>query len=296
MNHIELLEVALREAGLTGRIAGRRSLSGGCIHDVARIELSNGMTVVAKVAPAHQASWLEEERDGLRALHATNTVCVPEPMALVHRETASVLLTSELAPAQANDAAWRHFGEDLARLHQHDAGKRYGFQGDNHIGSTPQPNRWHDDWVEFNRTCRLGHQVNLARRSNLLSPGEARSVERVIERLDQCIPRTPKPALLHGDLWSGNALSTTNAAGESRIGVIDPACSVGDGWADMAMMQLFGGFPQACIEAYASNVSDQAQRETRIAVYQLYHVLNHVNIFGRSYVAQAMSIARSLTD
>ncbi|MHC4102897.1 MAG: fructosamine kinase family protein, partial [Planctomycetota bacterium] len=170
----------------------------------------------------------------------------------------------------------------------------YGFNGDNHLGTTPQPNRWHDDWIRFNADCRLGHQLTLAARNNLLSGSEARRVERVIDRLETLIPRRPKPALLHGDLWSGNALGAVEESGEQRIAVIDPACSYGDGWADIAMMRLFGGFPSRCLEAYAAETDDREGVEPRITVYQLYHVLNHVNLFGRGYAGQAMTLAASL--
>jgi protein-ribulosamine 3-kinase len=294
MNRAQLIEAVLQAACIEGGVAQLHPLSGGCIHDVMHVELANGASVVAKIASASRAELLEEERDDLAALRATQTVLVPAPLALVRRETASVLLTIFLQPGNANDETWHAFGEDLARLHNHPVGDRYGFHAANHLGSTPQPNDWHDDWVEFNRSCRLGHQLALARRKDLLSANEALRIERVIENLDQLIPRTPKPALLHGDLWSGNALSTVDDAGRARIAIIDPACSIGDGYADIAMMQLFGGFSRACFEAYEASVSDHAQLDTRIGVYQLYHLLNHVNIFGRGYAGQAMTLADRL--
>ena len=138
---------------------------------------------------------------------------------------------------------------------------------------------------------RLGHQLALARSRTLLSDEEANSVEGVIDRLAGLIPRRPRGSLLHGDLWSGNALPTR----DGRIGVIDPACSVGDGLADIAMMRLFGGFPEACFEAYSSSIDDHESVETQVAVYQIYHLLNHVNLFGRGYVGQVMEVAKAVT-
>ena len=116
----------------------------------------------------------------------------------------------------------------------------------------------------------------------------------MIERLDSLLPRRPRSALLHGDLWSGNALGTADRTGTARVAVIDPACSHGDGWADIAMMKLFGGFPEECFDAYTDCVGKPHQLESRLAVYQLYHVLNHVNLFGRGYVAQAMGLAEGV--
>ena len=294
MTYRQIIDEGLRAAGINEAITNISPLSGGCIHEVLRVELAGGRGVVAKVADSSRASMLGEERAGLELLARANAVLVPRVLGLHVRETASVLLMQHLVPHPAGESAWRQFGDELARLHLHGGCERYGFEGGNHLGTTPQPNDWHDDWVEFNRNCRLGHQLSLARRNNLLSPAEAHRIERVIDRLDEFIPRTPKPALLHGDLWSGNALPTVDDRGRSRIAVIDPACSFGDGYADIAMMRLFGGFPQACFEAYEANISEHAQIDTRIAVYQLYHVLNHANLFGRGYVAQAMGLASTL--
>jgi fructosamine-3-kinase len=192
--------------------------------------------------------------------------------------------------------AARRRGAELAALHActDPRGRGYGFDGENHIGTTPQPNSWCADWVEFNAVHRLGHQLRLARDGGSLLAGEAQSFERVIDRLDSLLPRHPRPGLLHGDLWSGNALPTSGGAAGGRVALIDPACSFGDGWADIAMMRLFGGFPPACFEAYAAANPDRDGLEERLAVYQLYHLLNHVNIFGRGYAAQALALAARL--
>ncbi len=266
-------------------------LSGGCIHHASRVELSDGTTIVAKVG-AGAAAIFREESAGLAALAATETVLVPRLLALDVDQEPAVLLMEFIPPAPATDRAWRRLGEDLAALHACDAGNRYGFDSDNHLGSTAQPNRWMDDWVEFNRIHRLGHQRTLAALRGLLTSRELQSLDALIDRLDQFLPRHPKPALLHGDLWSGNALPTVN----DRIAVIDPAVSVGDGWADIAMMQLFGGFPLSTFDAYSRAATGGApdNLDARIAIYQLYHLLNHINIFGRGYAHQAMEIVRRL--
>jgi len=295
MSSREAIEHSLHIADLEQTIISIRDLSGGCIHRVQEICLRDGVTVVAKTNSAAHLHMFQEEADGLRALAQTNTLLVPRPLAVIESAGVAVLLMTAIKPAAVSPGAWTRFGEELARLHQTEVGDRYGFQTDNHLGVTPQPNEWCDDWVRFNAEYRLGHQLDLAAKRGRLDTSEAARIQVVIDALEDHIPRQPKPALLHGDLWSGNALPACDGDDATeRIAVIDPACCIGDGWADIAMMKLFGGFPDGCFQSYEANVSDRAQLDSRIAVYQLYHVLNHVNLFGRSYAGQAMALAGSL--
>jgi len=290
MSSSAAIQKAVADVGLAGEVESIEPLSGGCIHNASRIRLSDGRTLVAKSAGAGAAAQFEEEATGLNALADTGKVVVPRALGVTRDDSSAVLLMEHIESAPTSDDAWRRLGEDLADLHAVDVGDRYGFEIDNHLGSTPQPNGWMDDWVEFNREHRFGHQLRLAASSGKLNDREAQAVERLVERLDTLIPRRPKPALLHGDLWSGNALPTTGG----RVAVIDPAPYIGDGWADIAMMRLFGGFAASCFDAYAARADDHDGVDQRVAVYQLYHVLNHVNIFGRGYAGQAMSILRRL--
>lgn len=293
MNVAAVVQHALVESGVSGTVSRVSNLSGGCIHQVLKVELEDGRCIVAKINHPDRAVMLEQEADGLRRLADTRAVHVPEVIAHVTQPTACVLLISWLPPAKTQ-LQWCRFGEELAMLHNVNAGLRYGLDAHNHLGTTLQPNTWCGDWVEFNARYRLGHQLRLCRNAGLVSEQEAMRIERVIDRLEQHIPRTPKPALLHGDLWSGNAVHTQDEHGEACVALIDPAVSIGDGWADIAMMQLFGGFPAACYEAYGANVEDRDRLKSRIAVYQLYHVMNHMTIFGRSYAPQAMALAAQL--
>jgi len=288
------IQRALESAGLPPIVTGVADLSGGCIHRVVRVTLDDGREIVGKMNSADQLPLFEEEAAGLAALAKTNTVVTPRPLVAGAFGSHAVLLMTMLARGGEGDESWPRFGRELAALHAVDVGSRYGFHADNHLGSTFQPNTWCDDWVEFNARYRLGHQISLARSGGLLAGGELRRLETLIGRLEQFIPRRPKPALLHGDLWSGNALPTRDANGEPRIGIIDPACSVGDGWADVAMMRLFGGFSRSCHEAYAGAVDDHDRIGQRLLVYQLYHLLNHVNLFGRGYAGQVMSVVDRL--
>lgn len=279
---------------MNSEVIATRDLSGGCIHQVVRIDLADGIQLVAKINSGNMIALFEEEAVSLRMLSETNTVIAPEPLGVMNCDDQAVLLMSAIVPGHATDESWKMFGRELVSLHAVDAGGRYGFDMDNHIGLTPQPNTWCDDWVEFNATYRLGFQVRLARDGGKLNTTESRPVDEIIQRLDHLIPRRPKPALLHGDLWSGNALPTIDEHGRTRIAVIDPATYVGDGWADIAMMKLFGGFAPSCFETYTDASDDREQLESRIDVYQLYHVLNHLNLFGRGYLRQVMELVARL--
>lgn len=294
MNEQQSLQKILTKADINHTITRISNLSGGCIHRVREVTLSDGSLLVVKSNNAKYEHLFTEEAVGLKALSQTQTVLTPTPLCVCTVDDTAALVMTAISQATANDNAWSRFGNELADLHNADAQNRFGFETDNHLGLTIQPNAWHKDWVKFNKSQRLGHQLNLAIKRNLINQHEQRKIEEVIDRLGEFLPIHPKFSLLHGDLWSGNALPAIDKHGQTRIAVIDPACYIGDGWADIAMMKLFGGFPDCCYQAYENSVSDHVNIDSRIAVYQLYHVLNHVNLFGRSYMVQAMSLASKL--
>ncbi|MCH2161863.1 MAG: fructosamine kinase family protein [Phycisphaerales bacterium] len=273
--------------GIDVEVRRVQSLGGGCIADVRLVEFDSGLKVVAKLSG--QADRLEEEADGLSRLSGTGTVRVPEVLGL----TDDVLALEYLPSCSTGPEAWRNFGERLADLHLADAGDRFGLERDNHLGETFQRNTFHDDWIEFNRVCRIGPLRDVLAQRGDAEVGEITAIDRVMDALPDLIPARPRPSLLHGDLWSGNAMCTTGG----EIAVIDPAVSVGDGLADLAMMQLFGGFPESCFEAYrrrAEAIVGTEGFDSRMAVYRLYHVLNHWVLFGRGYSGQALSIINGL--
>jgi protein-ribulosamine 3-kinase len=280
-------------AGFDVRGASTRALTGGCISETRWIDLADGTSLVAKRGHGAAGSF-EAEAAGLRRLAATGTVQVPVPLLVDCVEGRPMLLMTAIEPATASEETWVRFGRDLVALHSADVGERYGLEIDNHIGATPQPNGWCDDWVEFNQVHRLGHQVRLAKCNGRVDASSADALETLIGELDTHLPRHPRPALLHGDLWSGNAIGGRDGDGHARIALIDPAVSIGDPLADIAMMRLFGGFPEACFEAHAQAMVDDDRTEHRIAVYQLYHLLNHLNLFGSGYFGQVMSLVGRL--
>ena len=246
MKNDDLVHRAARACGNGSEVNGCRSLGGGCIADVRRVMFADGASVVLKVQP--DAARAEEEARSLRAIQATETIPVPAVLGI----DGELLVLEHLADHAPTVADWQAFGVDLAALHHCDVGSRYGFELDNHLGDTIQSNVLHDDWVEFNRTCRIGWMRDKLADRSLADAHELRQLDRLLDGLDTLLPRHPRPSLIHGDLWSGNALPSEGRG----IAVIDPAVSIGDGLADVAMMQLFGGFPEACHAAYRSAARD----------------------------------------
>ncbi len=220
------------------------------------------------------------EAEGLAALAATKTLRVPG----VHLVGDNFLLLEDLQPAPRAADYWQQLGRGLAELHSH-THTTFGFAHDNYIGSTPQPNGWLADGCEFFAERRLSYQARLAHDAGRLAANEVTAIERIAARLSQLVP--PQPAsLLHGDLWAGNAIS--DAAGIPAL--IDPAAHFGWAEAELAMTALFGGFPSEFYAAYSEAHPLEPGWRERFDVYNLYHLLNHLNIFGSSYYAQVMAV------
>ena len=162
----------------------------------------------------------------------------------------------------------------------------YGFPIDNYIGSTPQINTPKDSWVDFFRECRLHPQVRMAYDAGYLERSAMRQADSIMERLETLLPEPDHPSLLHGDLWGGNYMTGP----DGKAWLIDPATYVGHREADLAMTELFGGFAPAFYSAYRSIAHVDAGYDERRDLYNLYHLLNHVNLFGYSYVGSVLHI------
>jgi fructosamine-3-kinase len=237
----------------------------------------------------------DAEVDGLEALAATGTVAVPRVLERGERDGVPVLVLERLEPAGpgATAAGEAAFGAALARLHRVTA-PAFGWARDNFIGANPQHNGWHDDWATFFRERRLRVQLELAASpGSALEPGAARDalLEQGGALLDQVAlllaDHRPEPSLLHGDLWAGNWMV------DRRRGLpytFDPAVHHGDREADLAMTELFGGFGAAFRAAYLQAWPLSPGFATRRDLYNLYHLLNHANLFGGGYVAQALAV------
>jgi len=231
----------------------------------------------------------EAEAEGLAELKQAGAVRVPEVFD-VGTDTNGAYIEMErfnLERGTEGDAAT--LGEQLAALHRHTA-DLHGWHRDNTIGPTPQHNPQTDEWVEFFRIHRLQLQLDLAARNGYA--GELQDLgHRLVERLDYLFEGyNPAPSLLHGDLWAGNW-----GVADGVPVIFDPAVYYGDRETDIAMTKLFGGFGSAFYREYELAWPLAAGSAERLELYKLYHVLNHLNLFGAGYLDQALSILRRLT-
>jgi len=265
--------------------------SAGCIAETFAAR-AGAERVFIKTGEASRRNMFEAEADGLSALAQAGTHRIPAVLALGETEGSAFLVLEwlELAPiSQRADAIAA--GQALAALHRLQ-GERYGWHRDNIIGATPQDNTPSDAWPQFFARRRLKPQMDLARQNGhpkeLIADGE-RLVELVPALL---MDHRPAPSLVHGDLWSGNA-----AMVQGRPALFDPAVYYGDREVDLAMSELFGGFPESFYAAYREAWPLPPGYESRKTLYNLYHILNHLNLFGSSYLGQAKRmIARLLAD
>jgi protein-ribulosamine 3-kinase len=241
-----------------------------------------------KTGPATSLPMFEAEAEGLRELAAADAIRVPAVIDCGIEDGAAFIAIERLRFERATTAIESTFGEQLANLHRHTR-EQHGWHRDNTIGPTPQHNPWTGDWIDFFREHRLRFQLDLAARNGYT--GELQSLG---DRLQQRLPElfegyVPEASLCHGDLWSGNW-----GVADGLPVIFDPAVYYGDRESDIAMTMLFGGFGRAFYRAYEESWPMAQGHERRLKLYQLYHVLNHLNLFGSGYLGQAMKLLRDL--
>jgi len=267
---------------------GHQTIGGGCINTAYRLD-SKEDSYFVKLNAANRLDMFVAEAAGLNAMAGTNTLHVPRPICYGVVENQSYIAMEYLEMGGDRDGSL--LGEQLAQMHRNTS-DTFGWHIDNTIGSTPQMNQPNSDWITFWQQQRLGYQLDIARRngaSTLVSKGE---------RLIEMVPAffsdyQPKPSLIHGDLWSGNYAFTRT--GEPTI--FDPAVYYGDREAEIAMTELFGGFGSDFYAAYNDTWPMDCGYSVRKTFYNLYHIINHFNMFGGGYRGQAESmISRLLSE
>lgn len=277
----------LAEAGWNaGALRAIETIAGG-VHDAHRMRFDSG-DLFLKTTRLENAAMLDDEADALQRLRASGSVLLPKPLLSgVAGDNAYLALKwLDLYPATAE--AQERLGRMLAAMHAFEA-DRHGWYRDNHIGLLHQANGWLSDWCEFFATRRLEVQLRLAEhRSN----GEwVQKGFKLLDRLPRLLgDHRPAPSLLHGDLWNGN----TAMRGDGEPVIFDPAAYYGDRETDIAMTELFGGFAPTFYSAYNEQWPLDDDYSERKPLYQLYHVINHANMFGGSYERQAAGMIDTL--
>ena len=275
------VEEWLAEHGF-GTVSSSHGVGGGCINNGTRLITSTGNRFFLKTNAHCPPDMFACEVAGLRALNVPGGPRVPEPFL----SGPDFLLMEDLSPSQKSRDYWETFGRQLALMHSH-TGERFGFEGDNYIGSTTQPNPWMEDGYQFYRENRLDFQVKLAVHKGLLNTSGADAVMSISGRLPELVPDQPA-SIIHGDLWSGNSISDANG----QPAMIDPAAYYGWAEADLAMMVLFGAPGSQFWPAYQEVHPLEIGWRERFDLYNLYHLLNHLNLFGPSYHGQVMRTVR----
>jgi fructosamine-3-kinase len=290
MNTNVAAHISAAIAAATQRPFALRSFTpvgGGDINASYRIESTDGTCYFVKLNSAQRLAMFAAEAAGLQAIADTGAIRIPQVIAHGKAEQQNFLVLEHL-PLDGRSNS-KLLGAQLAALHKNTSAQ-FGFVQDNFIGSTPQPNSWCDDWVTFWREHRLGFQLQLAKEN-----GYSGKLQTLGQNLLDALPPffanyTPQPSLLHGDLWSGNH----GFLADGTPVIFDPATYYGDRECDLAMTELFGGYGADFYAAYRKTWPLDAGYEMRRDLYNLYHILNHANLFGGGYAQQAEAMMQRL--
>lgn len=277
------------------QIIRKERIHGGDINDAWKIELNDGSRYFMKTNSMSRENMFITEALGLEAIKKTDTISVPGVICNGADEQAGVyfLILEFLEKGIPSNNYWEEFGHNLASLHKSSVEDltdgKYGFVQDNYIGFTHQKNSLKTSWIEFYRENRLLPQFKMAEK--YFNIEQKKACEKLLLKLDDLIPEPEFPSLIHGDLWSGNSI----CGPDGKAWLIDPACYAGSFEAELAMTQLFGNLPSDFYNAYDEIIKIPVDYSERRNLYNLYHLVNHLNMFGNSYLSEVISIIREYT-
>jgi len=265
-----------------------KPIGGGSINTAYQLSAKDH-TYFIKLNQPHLLAMFEAEARGMEEMRALNCVRIPEVICFGQADGHSFIVLEYIELASLHGAAAKLLGSQLAQLHQH-VQPFFGWHIDNTIGSTPQHNDREHDWVTFYTQQRLTKQLKFAAKN-----GYTGRIQDLGQELLGNIhlffdSYSPEPALLHGDLWSGNAAADP----QGNPVIFDPACYYGDREADIAMTELFGGFGSDFYTAYQAQYPLDSAYQTRKILYNLYHIINHLNLFGGGYLSQSENMIEQL--
>ena len=291
LRHNSIEDAVKSMAGFGIGIQSKTYIPGGDINESYLLELTDGSKCFLKRNTRKQEEFFRAEALGLMAIDSTNTIGCPKIYSHGKDGNGCFLLMEYIEPAERISDYWEVFAEELATLHKADTLRfvregKYGFSEDNYIGASLQKNGGSDTWVDFFRDERIRPQVEMADRFLLTS--DKKDIDKLLEKLDDILVEPEHPSLLHGDLWGGNFVTGS----DGKAWLIDPATYVGCAEADIAMTELFGGFARSFYSVYQESGLLMPGYEDRRDIYNLYHLLNHLNLFGSSYLSSVRNIVK----
>ncbi len=276
--------------GAKTTVISETSVSGGDINRARRIELSSGDCIFVKSNQNKKIEFYEDEVNGLCSIASTGTIRTPKTFAIGKDDSCGIFLIMEFVKSvPRQEGFWEMFARELAAMHRASTGKyvegrTYGFLKNNYIGSRQQMNEPNDSWIDFFRSCRL--QPRFLDAKEYFDIKTKKQISYFLDHLDKWLIEPAYPSLLHGDLWGGNFI----VGNDGKAWLIDPAVYVGHAEADIAMTELFGGFSELFYSEYMKSGGVDAGYEDRRDIYNLYHLLNHLISFGRSYYGSVCRI------
>jgi protein-ribulosamine 3-kinase len=282
-------EILIRiDKHLDKKIVSQKPISGGCISDSSIIQTISGEKYFLKINNHVPADMFVKEAIGLKEIEKSNSIRVP----LVELAQDNFILMECIEASSKSKRFFKDFGIEFAKMHKYN-GSCFGFYEDNYIGSTIQKNipteEEKDDWIKFYFSKRLLFQFKLAEKNGYVDSDLRKYFNRLENKIDKIlVAESEKPVLLHGDLWAGNYIVDENG----RACLIDPAVYYGNREADLAMTKLFGGFIKEFYDSYNEFYPLNDGYDYRENIYKLYHVLNHLNLFGRGYYQQALALIK----
>lgn len=293
-NYNSLAGALVELFGTNVAIAETDRLQGGDINKAYGLTLTNGKHIFMKANAKSNASFFTAEAAGLTAIEKTRAIPTPEILCTGTDDGEDVgysfLLLKYIKSAKPVKNYWEDFAQKLAAMHNADTSiyfgeeGKFGFFQNNYIGARAQDNTPSESWISFFRDRRLAPQFKAA--DSYFTPEDKKQITKLLDHLEDFLVEPEKPSLLHGDLWSGNVM----CGPEGKAMLIDPAVYVGHAEADLAMTELFGGFPEIFYKAYKEARPLQNGYEERRDLYNLYQLLNHLNLFGPTYLGPVLSI------
>ena len=266
------------------RIERLSRATGGDIADSYLVKTKSQQFFAKFMGDSRGLDMLKAEAEGLKAIKKSQALKVPNVIGCASVDSGGCLLLEYIPTGPGTEGSCEALGRGVAQMHQQTA-EQFGWHRSNYIGSLPQENTPHISWADFYTHCRLMPQYTLALNKGLLAPEEVPDARLMTSQISRLMPKV-KPALLHGDLWSGNYLISTDGSPY----LIDPSVHFGHGEVDLAMSLLFGGFPSHFYDAYFEVTPKLDGFEARVALYQLYYLLVHLNLFGRAYYSRVLEI------